>query len=136
MDAHAPKGTTGSTRPSRVGPLRGIKRGLGWFAAGFRGTTWDRTAAESVKEGLDVLGGLPSQSDAGKQSLDQRIEDLLRTRRPFLRSEAAVKAIGNRVTLALCACAVAVPAVVAGLITPRGVGGVGTYFAELLGVAL
>ena len=74
---------------------------------------------------------------ADKQRLKPRIEKLLDSRREFLRSGAAVEAISNRVTLVLCICAVAVPAVVVGLISseyviPGSAEVVSGYFFGLL----
>lgn len=130
-------GPTARTKPSPVGRLlQGIKRGLVGFAAGFRGATWDHKADGAIKDDLKAFGEMRSMSDVDKQRLKPRIEELLQTHKPFLRSEAAVKAIADRVTWVLGICAVAVPAVVVGLTTPRGWGAVWLYVAMLFGLAL
>jgi hypothetical protein len=130
------KGLTARIKSSIVGLLQSIKRGLGGFATGFRGATWEHEADEAIKEGLEAFGEMRSLSDVDKQRLKPRIEELLKTQRDFLRSEAAVEAIANRVTWVLCICAVVVPAVVVGLITPHGGGAVWSYFFRLFGLAL
>jgi hypothetical protein len=133
-----PKGPTARTKLSLAGLLRSVRRGPGVFVAGFRGVTWDNKADKQIKDDLRAFGGMRSLSDVDKQRLKPRIKPLLQSQREFLRSEAAVRAIANRVTWVLCIGAVAVPAVVVGLIAPRGdVGGaVFLYFVELLGLAI
>jgi hypothetical protein len=85
---------------------------------------------------IKAFGEVRSLSDVDRQRLKPRIEPLLMTYRPFLRSEAAVEAITNRVMWVLGICAVAVPAVVVGLTTRWGWGVVGIYVACLFGLAL
>ena len=132
-----PKERTARTKPSLVGLLQSVRRGPGVFVAGFRGVTWDNKADMQIKDDLSAFDEMRSLSVVDKQRLKPRIEPLLQSQREFLRSEAAVRAIAKRVTWVLCICAVAVPAVVVGLIAPRGdVGGaVSLYFIELLGLA-
>jgi hypothetical protein len=119
-----PNGSMATTKSARVGPLlhdilHGLIRAPGVFAVGFRGATWDHKADKEIRDDLKLFDKMRSLPDADKQRLKRRIEELLDSQRGFLRSAAAVEAIANRVTWVLCICAVAVPAVVAGLISSK-----------------
>jgi hypothetical protein len=63
-----------------------------------RGSTWENQADKAIKDDLKAFDKMRSLSDGDKQRLKQRIEPLLETQRDFLRSDAAVEAIANRVT--------------------------------------
>ncbi len=109
-------GPTARTTSSRVGRLfESIKRALKGLADGFRGTTWDDKADTAINNQLKAFGKLRSLSDADKRRLKPRIEALLRTQHPCLRSTAAVEEIANRITWLLGICAIAIPALVVGL---------------------
>jgi hypothetical protein len=130
------EGSTPPTKSSRFGLLLSIIGILESIAAPFRGITWEHKADKEIKDDLKASSEMRSLSDVDKQRLKPRIKELLETQRSFLRTEAAVKAIANRVTWVLCICAVAVPAVVVGLTTPDGGNAVFLYFSMLLGVVL
>jgi hypothetical protein len=72
-----------------------------------------------IKNDLKAFDEMRLLPHADKRRLKPTIKELLDSRRNFLRSEAAVKAIANRVTWVLSICAVAVPAVVIGLINSK-----------------
>jgi hypothetical protein len=121
---------------SIIGLLLSIIGILQSFAAPFRGVTWEHKANKEIRDDLKAFDEMRSLSAADKQRLKPRINELLETQRPFLRSEAAVQAIANWVTWVLCICAVTVPAVVVGLTTPDGGVAVVNYIMMLLGVVV
>jgi hypothetical protein len=115
-----PNGPTETTRPAPAIQLhRRLMHASGAFVAGFRPATWGDKADMEIGCYLEAFDEMSSLPYADKQQLKPRIEELLRSRRKFLRWGAAVEAIANRVTLVLCICAVAVPAVVVGLISSK-----------------
>jgi hypothetical protein len=107
-----------------------LVRSVGNFVAGFQRATWDRRADETIVASLREVGELRSLSKVDTQ----RIEALLNTRRPFLRSEFAVELIANRLTLILGISAVLVPGVLVGLNAPRVDDPVWVYAVMLIGI--
>ncbi len=131
-----PEGAAASVTPSPAGILQKSTRGLADFLAGFLGTTWDDRTDKQITDDLRTFRRICSLPDVDMQGLEPRIEPLLDSQREFLRSEAAVKAVANRVTWVLCICAVAVPAVVVGLTTTHGGDTVWSYVFTLFGLVV
>jgi hypothetical protein len=143
VEQPVPEPSTAHTKSSRfvllliiIGLLLSIIGILQSIAAPFRGATWEHKANKQIRDDLKAFSEMRLLPDVDKRRLKPRIKDLLETQRSFLRSEAAVRAIANRVTWVLCICAVAVPAVVVGLTTPDGGDAAFLYFMMLLGVVL
>jgi hypothetical protein len=118
-----PQGATARIKQALAGIpgiIRSIIRGLAGFPAGFRGATWDDRAVKQIEDDLGAFRKMRERLDVDMQGLEPRIEPLLESQRDILRSEAAIKAIANRVTWVLCICVIVVPAVVVGLTTTHG----------------
>jgi hypothetical protein len=129
-----PEGTAARIKQALAaipGILRSIARGLAGFPAGFRGATWDDRADKQITDDLSAFSKICSRPHVDMQGLEPRIEPLLKSQRDFLRSEAAIKAMANRVTWVLCICAIVVPAVVVGLTTTHSGDTVWSYIFTL-----